>query len=819
MLAQTVSPQQLQSLRGYETDETSPHYLAMKDQLMAIRSVNPRCRFMYLLGMRQSNVFFYVDSEPPVSKDMSPPGQLYSEVKEPMRRVFSTGAATVVGPYSDRWGTWVSAVSPIREPGTGRILAIFAMDVDARNWSRDVQGHALPPLLITLLMAVILTFFFELLRRSHASVRRIEASETALREKTEELDRYFNATLDLFCIADTEGYFRRLNKHWEITLGYPLKELENHLFLDFVHPDDTADTLNALSRLERQEPVISFTNRYRCADGTYRWIEWRSIPQGKMIFAAARDITERKRTEESLFALTHRQQVLLSAIPEIIMEVDANKVYTWANQAGLDFFGEGVIGTEAARYFEGEQNVYKTVQPLFNGNDDVIYVESWQRRKDGEKRLLAWWCRMLKDTDGKVSGALSSARDITDRVRAEEERRSLETQLRQAQKMEAVGQLAGGIAHDFNNLLQVMLGYADVLSEELSPETSEGQILQEIKNAAERASELTRHLLAFSRRQVIHPVDTDLNVLVHGIVKLIRRVIGEHIDLTFVPGECLGAVHVDKGQFEQVLMNLCVNARDAMPHGGVLTIETANITLDRDYCHTHPWAIEGRYVVLTITDTGHGMDEAIRMQIFDPFFTTKAAGEGTGLGLATVYGIVQQHHGFIHVYSEPGKGSTFRIYIPRVTQSSPRTDAAADPPPAGGTETILVAEDDETVRKLVGQMLHGAGYTVLMACDGEEALQVFSANAATIDLVLLDVIMPKLDGNEVMEHIRAKHPHMPVLFSSGYSENVTYTGFILKEGLRLIKKPYAKNELLRIVREVLAPPSASDAPAGERAGL
>jgi len=471
MLAQTVSPHQVQNLRGYETDETSPSYQAMKNQLTAIRSVNPRCRFIYLLGMRQTNVFFYVDSEPPDSKDMSPPGQLYSEVKEPMRRVFFTGEAAVVGPYTDRWGTWVSALSPIREPETGRILALFAMDVDARNWARDIQGHALQPLLITLLLAVILTFFFELLRRSNESIRRIQASESALREKTEELDRYFNATLDLFCITDSEGYFRRMNKQWEITLGYPLGKLENHRFLDFVHPEDRAITLNAMVQMDRQEHVVSFTNRCRCADGTYRWIEWRAIPQGKTIYAAARDITERKKAEESLHALTQRQQILLSAIPEIIMEVDANRVYIWANQAGIDFFGEGVIGTEASCYFEGEQHVYNMVQPIFEGGEEVIYVESWQRRKDGEKRLLAWWCRALKDTHGTVTGALSSARDITDRVRAEEERRLLETQLRQAQKMEAVGQLAGGIAHDFNNLLQVMLGYADVLHEELSPET------------------------------------------------------------------------------------------------------------------------------------------------------------------------------------------------------------------------------------------------------------------------------------------------------------------------------------------------------------
>ncbi len=815
MLAQMIPRPPLQQLSGSPEDAQSPVYQTLKTQLMAVRSLNPQCRFIYLLGQRGSRVFFFMDSEPPESKDYSPPGQEYSEAAEPMRRVFHTGIESVVGPYSDRWGTWVSAVAPLRHPDTGELLALFAMDVDARDWRNHVREHALPALLTSLLIAVLLSFFFELLRRSSLAVQRITASESALKEKTDELDRYFDAALDLFCIADTNGYFRRLNKQWEVTLGYPLHELKDRPFLELVHPEDQEATLNAVSRLNRQEKVLSFTNRYRCADGTYRWLEWRSLPQGTTIYAAARDITERKQAEESLRALTHRQQVLLSAIPDIIMEVDANKVYAWANPAGLDFFGDDVIGREASYYFEGEQHVYDSVQPLFNGNDDVIYVESLQRRRDGEKRLLAWWCRVLKDEHGTVTGALSSARDITDHMRAVEERKKLESQLRQAQKMEAVGQLAGGVAHDFNNLLQVILGYMDILREELSPESPSGQAIKEVQEAAERAAELTRQLLAFSRRQVIHPVHVNLNELVQGIVKMIRRVIGEHIDLKFLPGESLGTVCVDKGQFEQVLMNLCVNARDAMPSGGILTIETATATLDKEYCHAHPWAMEGRYEVLIITDSGHGMDEATRQQIFDPFFTTKPAGEGTGLGLATVYGIVKQHNGLIHVYSEPGMGATFRIYIPRAGQDALPSAEMESAVPEGGTETILVAEDEETVRKLVGQMLTSAGYTVLLACDGEEALQLFNEHAADIDLVLLDVIMPKLGGGEVMERIRGQHPHMRFLFSSGYSESAIHTGFVMHEGLRLIKKPYAKNDLLSAVREILDTPPQKN----ERAGL
>jgi len=393
--------------------------------------------------------------------------------------------------------------------------------------------------------------------------------------------------------------------------------------------------------------------------------------------------------------------------------------------------------------------------------------------------------------------------NITARKRAEEEQARLETQLRQAQKMEAVGQLAGGIAHDFNNLLQVILGHLEILRMESEPNSSTRQDLDEAYRAAERAADLTKQLLAFSRRQVIQPVNLDLNDLIQTLLKMIHRLIGEHIELRFLRGENLGTVCVDKGQIEQVLMNLCINARDAMPGGGMLTIETENVTIGQEYRKSHSWAEEGRYVLLSITDTGHGMDDETMGKIFDPFFTTKALGHGTGLGLATVYGIVKHHNGLIHVYSEPGKGTTFKIYISIVDRPAETVGNKIEPRAAGGTETILMAEDEEMVRGLVARLLRNAGYTVLTACDGEEALRIFEEHDGEIHLALLDVMMPKLGGREVMERIQAKSPRVRFLFSSGYSENAVHTNFVVKERFNLITKPYRTPELLRAIRKVL----------------
>jgi len=409
----------------------------------------------------------------------------------------------------------------------------------------------------------------------------------------------------------------------------------------------------------------------------------------------------------------------------------------------------------------------------------------------------------VRNREGEVIGVCGIATDVTERKHAEEERDKLEDQLRQAQKMEAVGQLAGGVAHDFNNLLQVILGYADLLLLEIPADGPHHRELQHMRDAANQAADLTRQLLAYGRRQMIQPKDTDLNALIDDLLKMMRRLIGEHIELDFLSGHGLGTVHVDRAQIQQVLMNLCVNARDAMPKGGKLTIETENVLINGEYVETHPWSSPGRYVLLSVTDTGCGIEPEILNSIFDPFFTTKEIGKGTGLGLATVYGIVKQHDGQINAYSEIGKGTIFKIYLPIVERRAVEvTNSSPDAVP-GGTETILVAEDDEKILALASRLLHDAGYSVLTARNGLEAVRVFEEHADEIDMVLIDVVMPKLGGREAVNRILERSPGLPHLYASGYSENAVHTNFIQEQGLRLIQKPYQRETLLREVREAL----------------
>jgi len=382
------------------------------------------------------------------------------------------------------------------------------------------------------------------------------------------------------------------------------------------------------------------------------------------------------------------------------------------------------------------------------------------------------------------------------------EHKRLEEQLRQAQKMEAVGQLAGGVAHDFNNILQVILVNAELLRKDY-PQNAAAELVDEISTAAQRAADLTRQLLAFSRRQTIQPVSMNLNDLVRDVMKMLSRVLEEHIKLSFFPGSDLRNVFIDRGQIEQVLMNLCVNARDAMASGGTLTIHTKNALLDAGFCRDHAWAEEGAYVAVSVTDTGLGMDAETCTHIFEPFFTTKDVGKGTGLGLATVYGIIKQHNGMVSVDSQPGNGTTFTVYLPAVDLATASPAAPSPTTISGGNETILIAEDEPAVRRMLVKVLKKGGYTVLAAADGNEALDLFEENAQAIDLVILDIVMPGLGGRQVMDRIKAKHEGVRFLFSSGYSEQAIHTDFVIQEGMRLIQKPYMPADLLREVRRIL----------------
>ncbi len=464
-----------------------------------------------------------------------------------------------------------------------------------------------------------------------------------------------------------------------------------------------------------------------------------------------------------------------------------------------------MLGYETGAELVGQNlaNLYSDSQQWFSLADSLRILQKFHGlaadwvRKDRTCINVRLSGRAFRD-DGSAIFFELFAEDVT-------ERRALEQQLRQAQKMEAVGRLAGGIAHDFNNLLMVISGYSEFLLDRIGPDPALRGPAQEIANAAERATSLTRQLLAFSRKQMLAPKIVDLNGVVTESLKMLTRLIGEDIDLVMVAGAEIGAAKADPGQIEQVIMNLAVNARDAMPHGGNLTIETANVTLDEEYARLHAPVTPGKYVMLAISDTGVGMDAETQSHIFEPFFTTKGL-KGTGLGLSTVYGIIKQSGGYIWVYSEPGKGTSFRIYLPRVSATGEAiaaepTVAAAKPEQALGT--ILLVEDESSLRRLARQYLENQGYTVLEASDGAAAIEVSNAHSGPIHLLLTDVIMPGMNGRELAHRLSALRPETKVLYMSGYTENAIVHSGTLEEGITLLQKPFTLPTLKAKVREKL----------------
>jgi nitrogen-specific signal transduction histidine kinase/ActR/RegA family two-component response regulator len=394
--------------------------------------------------------------------------------------------------------------------------------------------------------------------------------------------------------------------------------------------------------------------------------------------------------------------------------------------------------------------------------------------------------------------------DITARRQSEQALRDVEEQLRQSQKMEAIGQLAGGIAHDFNNILQAVRGYSQLLASQLTEDDDRHHLIAEMEQGMERATVLTRQLLAFGRRQVLQLEPLAVDEVMRTVASLLDRLIGEHIELRYSPSDTSVVVTADRGQLEQVLVNLCVNARDAMPRGGQLTLSVERRELDRVFCSQNTWARPGTFVCICVADTGCGIPSEAQEKVFEPFFTTKPIGEGSGLGLSTVYGIVQQHKGLIRLLSEVGVGTTFEVYLPaeqRDVQPARRVSRTSSVP--GGTETVLLAEDDAQVREGAQEILGRYGYRVVAAADGEEALELYAAHADEIDVAVLDVIMPGLDGPTVAARLRERRPGLPVVYASGYPAGGLRMDFMLSEGVQLLEKPYAAQKLLQAVRAAL----------------
>lgn len=517
------------------------------------------------------------------------------------------------------------------------------------------------------------------------------------------------------------------------------------------------------------------------------------------VLSVTHDITDRKLAEARLQESEAHFRSLIDDAPYGIYRVTLDGQLLTVNPALVSMLGYSSADELKQRNLE--KDIYRDPQVRqrlvkdykLKGGFRALDAE-W-RRKDGSIIAVRMTGRPVLATDNSIAYFEVFAEDMT-------ERRSLERQLVQSQKMEAIGRLAGGIAHDFNNLLSVILGHSEILDQAMGNNSRYRKSVEATRQAAERAASLTMQLLAFSRKQVIAPTVIDLNACVADIQKLLARVIGEDIELSIKSQRGLGRVKADPGQLGQVLMNLAVNSRDAMPTGGKLAIETANADLDDTYVRQHLGAKPGPYVMLAVSDTGIGMDSHTLSRIFEPFFTTKELGKGTGLGLSMVYGIIKQNNGYIMAYSEPGRGTTFKIYFPRTDEGL----SALQKPHAkvlGGSETILVVEDEPTLRDLACILLEEAGYSVLEAADAEAALAIVKDPQRNIDLLLTDVVMPHLDGRELAAQVLALRPALKVLYMSGYTDDVIVHRGVLQQGTMLVQKPFTKNTLLQKVRETL----------------
>jgi two-component system, cell cycle sensor histidine kinase and response regulator CckA len=650
------------------------------------------------------------------------------------------------------------------------------------------------------------------LRDEHGQVMRIvgigrditshKRAENALRETIQELKALVEACPAGIVCLDRAGNVTTWNPAAERIFGWNEKELLGRP-LPMV-PEDRRKQYSELRALAlKGETVLAREVRAQKRDGSAILASVSMAPlrdatgeiRGTMDMAL--DITSRKQAEGQLLL---QATALESAANAVVITDSAGKLL-WLNSAFTALTGfsiEEATGQTFNILNSGEhpKSFFREMWNTILGGQ-IWHGEVVNRRKDGTIFTVEQTITPVRSERGDVARFVTIMQDVT-------ERKNLEQQLNQAQKMESVGRLAGGVAHDFNNLLSIIIGYSEILMERPGFDSQALRLAEEIKRAGARAATLTRQLLAFSRQQVLEPRVLNLNTIVTDTQKMLRRLIGEDVEIqTKLEGD-LGRVKADPGQIDQILINLAVNARDAMPTGGKLTIETSNVELDEDYAAHHPPATPGRYVLLAMADTGMGMNREIKARIFEPFFTTKELGKGTGLGLSTVYGIVKQSGGYIWVYSEPGQGSVFKIYLPRVDQPvEPILPAEPAAESLRGTETILVVEDEDTLRTLIRTVLEQSGYTVMEAKSGADALKAVQEHDATIQLLLTDVIMPGMSGPAVAEQLVHAHPKTRVLYMSGYADSYANDRGLLAKGAVLIQKPFTREALLRKVREVL----------------
>lgn len=612
---------------------------------------------------------------------------------------------------------------------------------------------------------------------------------------------------DMIAVVDMEG--RRIfnSLSYEKVLGYSLEELQSTSSFEQIHPDDRERVKKAAEEARLSGIGKPLEYRLRHKNGTWLVLESTSSVirnakgEPEKLVIVNRNVTERKRAEEALRRSEADFRSVVEDAPYGIYRADTTGRFLQANPALQRMLGyeseEVLLGRDLENDIFQHAAEYQRFVEMLTRSEEIKDEEMEWKRRDGTPITVRCSGRCINDENRAAAYFAVFAEDVT-------EKRALERQLRMAQKMEAIGRLSGGIAHDFNNLLGVIIGYSRVLKKALGASNALCEHAMEIEKAGQRAAALTKQLLAFSRQQVLTPAVLNLNTLTSDMEKMLPQLLGEDIEVSLELNPELGDVKADQSQIEQVIMNLAVNARDAMPTGGKLKIQTANVEMDQAFTRSHPGSKVGKYVSLVVSDTGMGMDAGTLAHIFEPFFTTKPRGQGTGLGLATVYGIVKQSNGYIVVDSAPGKGASFQIYLPRHVGEpivdEPKDDSGEK---LRGSESILLVEDAEPLRKLAQAFLEAGGFRVSSARSGEEALEVAAGFGGTFDLLLTDVIMPGMNGRILAEQLSPRQPGMKVLYMSGYADSFIAGHGVLDPNIHLLHKPFTDEVLIRKVREVL----------------
>ena len=612
---------------------------------------------------------------------------------------------------------------------------------------------------------------------------------------------------DMIAVVDMDGKRIFNSVSYQKVLGYSQEELQASSGFEQIHPEDRERVKNAAAEARRTGVGKTLEYRLRHKNGAWLVLESTSSviqdADGKpeKLIIVNRDVTERKRAEETLRRLETGFRSVVEDAPYGIYRANTAGRFLQVNPALQKMLGydstEELLGKDLPSEIFGHSEEYQRLTELLTRTEEIKDLEMEWKRKDATPITVRCSGRRVNDENGALAYFEAFAEDVT-------EKRILERQLRMAQKMEAIGRLSGGIAHDFNNLLGVIIGYSRVLKRELGANNPQAEHALEIEKAGQRAASLTKQLLAFSRQQVLSPAVLNLNTLAADMEKMLPQLLGEDIEVSLLLDPELGNVKADQSQIEQVIMNLAVNARDAMPMGGKLKIETSNVELDQTYVRSHPGSKLGSFVLLAVTDSGTGMDPATLTHIFEPFFTTKELGKGTGLGLATVYGIVKQSNGYIGLESIVGKGTSFQIYLPRHAGQPVIDDLKIDSPEnLRGTETILLVEDSEPLRKLAKTFLESRGFRVLSAESGEDALQIAARFGGAFDLLLTDVVMPGINGRILAENLLLRQPGMKILYMSGYTDSFIAGHGVLDPGIHLLHKPFIEEVLIRKVREVI----------------